>query len=608
MSTYLVQTPEESSDLIIGEAPLGRGGEGSVYAITGHAIDSLPPGDGLVAKIYHKPEEGDRVKKIIAMIKNTPESDSLAWPLALVLKDGEFAGYVMRKLPKDSYRMWAELAHAKQRRESAAKFDVRYALTAALNFALTLSSVHDAGHMVGDVNESNIFIGNNASVLLVDTDSAQIKSGSTIYPCMVGKPEYTAAELSHGSLKEQRRSPETDVFAYSVAIYQLLTGGAHPMDGVFEGEGDPPSVVEKIRLGVTPNFKKTKNFSPIKRVPTVGIPTRLRELILLGVQPDAGARPALLEFEETLDEILDNLQHCTKVKQHWFDKRDKKCGWCQHVKDGQPDPWVMQGNNVKRAQKSQKTLPQIKFNEGEKASKKAPRVKVGPGAHQGQSAASSAGGGATPQRASKNAPGGLQQPLSQVYKSKRIEMPKIKGKTILSYGDGTQGERPALGQLFSVKPKLAYECFVNEVPDNLRPSWKFGDSIPSKGNLLASAMVALIISLAWLIAVPYIVVNTPLGNYGIVVKVTSYLAYASAVFSALFVLLKLFFTFRELSKINKVAGQYNLPVTSPARTMLRLPIGALFYGFPFIVSIFAVTILTIFGALLDAIGREARVK
>lgn len=599
---YLVQTPSESSDLFLGDAPLGRGGEGSVYAVLGHALDDIPPGDELVAKLYHDPGENDRVKKIIAMIKASPESDSLAWPLALVLKDGAFAGYVMRKLPQDTYRMWAELAHAQQRRESAEKFDVRYALTAALNFALTLSAVHDAGHAVGDVNESNIFIGNDASVLLVDTDSAQIKSGGKIFPCLVGKPEYTAPELSHGSLKDQRRTPETDVFAYAVAIYQLLTGGAHPTDGVYNGDGEPPSVVDKIRLGITPNLSKEKDFSPVKRVPTQGIPKALRELIKSALAVDPGDRPELYDFEVTLDEILDNLKHCSKVRQHWYDARDKRCGWCQHVKEGQPDPWVVQEVNLKKVQKQQKKLSPIKFNDGSGAGqKKAPRVKIGQGAPQG---ASPAGSGLPPTPGATRAPapgGALQQPLSQVYKSKRIDMPKVKGKTVLSYGDGTSGQRPSLGSLSQVNSKLAYQCFVNEAPDTLRPSWKFGDSLPSKGNILVSALLGLMISLAWLVLVPIVVDATPLKEYSWLTPAVPYISYVAAGLSAGFVLLKLLLTLGEMGKIGKIAGQYNIPQTPAPKVIPQIPLGALFYGLPVIITALAVLLLQLLGFLLEAV-------
>src|SRR5699024_5867863 len=76
---------------------------------------------------------------------------------------------------------------------------------------------------VGDVNESNILVASDARVMIIDTDSAQIKDPSgKVYKCLVGKPEYTAPEISHGSLKDHTRTFETDILHIQLQSFKCL--------------------------------------------------------------------------------------------------------------------------------------------------------------------------------------------------------------------------------------------------------------------------------------------------------------------------------------------------------------------------------------------------
>src|SRR5690606_7730111 len=126
----------------------------------------------------------------------------------------------------------------------------RYAYAAVRNLAAAVLAVHGTGHRIGDLNESNIFLGADATVLIVDTDSMQIAARNGVtFPCAVGKPEFTAPELTHGSLRDNPRTVETDIFALAVAAYQLLSGGATPHQGSFDpqSDDDPMGQVERIR-------------------------------------------------------------------------------------------------------------------------------------------------------------------------------------------------------------------------------------------------------------------------------------------------------------------------------------------------------------------------
>lgn len=586
MTTLQGRTNDASGQVIIEKEPLGKGGEGSVYSVTSHGLKGLLPADQLVAKIYHSPNEGDRKAKVIAMVKSPPDSDALAWPLAVLLNSsGSFVGYLMVKLPMERYRMWASFTQGAERKRTSENFDVRYAVTAAMNLAIALDAVHEAGHYVGDVNESNIFIGSDASVFLVDTDSAQIDDGKGgIFPCLVGKPEYTAAELSRGALKDQARTEATDTFAFGVAVYQLLQNGAHPTDGVFKGSGEPPSVVERIREGVLPNLHKERNYKPVDRVPTSGLPKRMVPLFEKMLSPEPKARPSVDEVITALEDVHDHLQQCTKVKQHWFDKRDRSCGWCAHVAKGQVDPWTL--NLSAKQKKKQKKLNDLKFQSGNTGGgpvARAPRAPIGSsgaarsgarsvgrmvpppsampggrgavapvgriaGARAGAQAGAASGGGfvggfksgmragmggssvASPAsnltgpvsspyrrnnrpmsaRAQKkqvqanrrsavqsSVASGTLPPLEDVYVSSRIDIDTMKGKTVLSSPDGREVQRPPLGVLFQQQPKLAYRCYVNELPEMARLHWKVTTAPPRFFYLLLGLIAALILAYSW---------------------------------------------------------------------------------------------------------------
>ena len=342
--TLTCTTPGGKGRLSIGDSPLGRGGEGSVWALTGSQTAGIDAAS-TVAKIYHKPHEGNREAKIATMVAHAPSSTSVAWPLGAIYDGTSFQGYVMQKLDSSSYRPWLELSNTADRRKSSPDFSFMYALTSSLNLCVAVRSVHAAGACVGDINESNIFVGRDASVLLIDTDSAQIVDPTSghVFHCEVGKPEYTAAELTHGPLRDQMRTPESDLFGCAVAIYQMLTGGSHPTSGSFTGSGDPMDMTAKIRQGVypflNPSHAQRFGFTTNDRVPVDALSPAVVSTLLRALNPDPGRRGSLADVEHVLDDVSDHLVTCDKVATHAFDSRQKSCPWCCRLQQGLYDPW-----------------------------------------------------------------------------------------------------------------------------------------------------------------------------------------------------------------------------------------------------------------------------
>lgn len=574
MANLLALTPAGSGSLVISDQALGKGGEGTVYSVVNHDVPGLPESSTLVAKIYHNPHEGDRANKIKAMVKYAPQSSSVAWPLAVAFSsDRNFVGYIMVKLASTTFRPWSELAHAANRRATASSFDVRYGLTAIRNLAVALSSVHAAGHRVGDINESNIFVGTDARVLLVDTDSAQITTpDGKIYPCLVGKPEYTASEISKGFLRDHVRTPETDVFGLAVASYQMLTGGAHPTDGVFEGAGDPPSVVDRIRSGVFPgvNPALAAGFIHPARIPCAAIPTSIRGVLLRAFSPNSQQRPTLPQFVAAIDQTLHNLEHCSVVQHHWYDKRDGSCGWCTHSTKGLPDPWSDKSSKDQNHIPKQYVLPTVNFGEQPSAPviRRAPPMQAGqqsPAAYQppiNQPSAPSNPVGALPQSPPPSIPIG---PL----KTKN-------GKTILTYTDGSQAVRPPIGVLLRVNPRLALSCLRDETPDIAKFWWPPARNLANKNFLILGMIIASVIGCGWVIFGAWLSTNEVSGWMGSVYKLGGAIAGLGAVMSSIWLT---FSGVWDRSRAKKSAGSLkNFVPEPPAKTLGRYVALSIIYG------------------------------
>lgn len=538
MANYIGRTLKGHGRVVLSDEPLGRGGEGSVFAVMQHDVPDLPVAANIVAKIYHDPSEGNRKNKTAAMLKNPPHSDSVAWPLGILFTpDKQFAGYVMVKLDNTKYRQWSELANAADRRETSPHFDVMYGLTAAKNLAVAIDSIHDAGHRVGDVNESNIFVGTDATVLIVDTDSAQIRSGERQYNCLVGKPDYTAPELIGGTLRDKERTRETDMFAYAVAIYQMLTGGFHPTDGVYQGDDMPPDFSKKIRMGSYPSLLgENAQFKPNPRIPADALPLSVRNLILDALSDNPAQRPTFDEFVDTLHATLEDLQQCTVESNHWYNKSATQCPWCAHAEATRVDPWAVTPVVPARPTASQTSLPALSFEEDDEPVKarRAP-IQRGPQAHPAQPSHAAPGGssgvpGQAPQQAHGAAPSaGYPYPgypgaypgqfpgypgHQQAPPPAEPDIPDtIKGKTVLKYKDGSWDVRPKLSLLMKANPKLAIHCIKTETPRPFRFWWTVDRDLPHMIGLFVGLILGLLLSASWYVVAQW-GYDTLVATYG----------------------------------------------------------------------------------------------
>ncbi len=318
------------------DAQIGAGGEAVVLPVL-----SEP---GLAAKIYHNPEP-TQWRKLQAMLQNPPvdpmaaeHAISIAWPLdRLVTADARraFAGYLMPRVT--GVHPLFEYCNPSSRRRTAPLFSYKYLLRTARNLCAAVNALHERGYVIGDLNESNILVAPSALVTLVDTDSFQVPTAGSdvtgVYRCTVGKPEFTAPELSGISFGEIDRNQTHDNFALAVLIYQILMEGAHPFAGEYTGPGDAPPYADRIAAGHFPHGAKRTPYRPLKISPPLGIMHPGVGALMLRCFEDGHARPALRPsatmWMEALKAAEEALVECEKNDQHVYSGHLEACPWCE---------------------------------------------------------------------------------------------------------------------------------------------------------------------------------------------------------------------------------------------------------------------------------------
>jgi serine/threonine protein kinase len=306
---------------------LGGGGEGKVYSLNSR----------LAAKLYRTPTDG---RKLRAMLANPPvevgheERTAIAWPLDLLVDaQGAVHGFLMPRVT--AVRPLVNFYNPRTRIEQSPLFNYRYLHRAARNLAAAVQRLHERGYVIGDINESNILATDTALVTLVDTDSFQVQDGETIYRCRVGRPEFTPPELQGRDLGEVDRTPDQDRFGLAVLLFQLLMEGTHPFAGVFEGEGEPPSISKRIALGWFPYTSKSCPIQPSPLSPPFTLlHPELRALFVrcfVDGQTNPAARPDAKTWQQALEIAEAALAVCSTNLQHLHGEHLETCPWCERT-------------------------------------------------------------------------------------------------------------------------------------------------------------------------------------------------------------------------------------------------------------------------------------
>ena len=154
-----------SSGMRINLGPeVGRGGEGAVYEVMGTP--------DLVAKVYTDGRADGRREKIEAMVAAglQRQATHIAFPVDVLLDEKDrFVGFTMRRIKgaRPIHQLWG----SRDRREKFPDATVNFMVRVAGNAARAVGELHQAGCVIGDINESGFLVTDQATVVLIDSDS-----------------------------------------------------------------------------------------------------------------------------------------------------------------------------------------------------------------------------------------------------------------------------------------------------------------------------------------------------------------------------------------------------------------------------------------------------
>ena len=321
---------------------LGAGGEAEVFEVEGRA--------GLAFKKYRVPSAA-RAAKLRVMLAAPPDGCeagghvAIAWPRELVVgAGGAVEGFLMPRIDLTATVPLFQVYNPASRQQIAPAFTWRYLMRTARNVAAIVDSLHRAGYVVGDINESNLLVNKRALAVLVDCDSMQVRDAASgaVHRGGVGKPEFTAPELQGVDLATVDRTVESDDFALAVLVFQLLLEGVHPFAGVWRGTGEPPDIPARMRDGLFPYRRGSRVAPPPHALAMDVLPPALRRLawrcFTTGVRRPS-ARPTAAEWVAALEAADGSLRTCDRSAHHVFGDHLRRCPWCDRIDGGLPDPF-----------------------------------------------------------------------------------------------------------------------------------------------------------------------------------------------------------------------------------------------------------------------------
>ena len=337
---------ENGTALTLKEPELGKGGEGSVYAVANYP--------NRVVKVFKKNEAAQRKEKILEMISiaRQPNSsaskltDFVTWPMGAVFdKNANFIGYGMQTI-HSSIELDDVYCYPPQGNENLSISD---RVDVLIDLCRSINLLHSAGQVFADGNPNNIKIISHNKVKMIDADSYQIKSRGKEYRCIVCHPEYVAPELSrkikNGKTyetvpkNEETFTKETDRYSLAIHIFKMLMNGAHPFNyrdthKVQSSKRTPKkSLSERVENGESVYFKNISGktapaFAPdICSFPQYMIDLFTRAFITGASSP--ASRPTAREWENALIRYKSELKSCSKNRLHYYHKSSNKCPYCK---------------------------------------------------------------------------------------------------------------------------------------------------------------------------------------------------------------------------------------------------------------------------------------
>lgn len=312
---------ETQNPVVLGERVGSPGGEGATHAVVGRS--------DIVAKIYHAHRQPDRVQceklRLQASAQLPYVRKIAAWPQELLFADGKTAGFLMPRIEGKSIHL---LYRPDDRNHHFPKATWQSLIDVARNVAAAFHCLHQHDVIMGDVNESNVFVtAETGQVRFIDCDSFQFKdTNGRVFPCSVFTAGWAPPELIESPSLISRRTVQHDLFGLAVMIFHLLFMGKHPFAGVPPDHllENSPSLEDLIQQAVFPYSQSNRgSFKPPPKFLTLqALPDELANLF---------ERAFVTRFRPSAEEWCRELERIELKKCQWghvFYRRLNECPWC----------------------------------------------------------------------------------------------------------------------------------------------------------------------------------------------------------------------------------------------------------------------------------------
>ncbi|MBX3433558.1 MAG: hypothetical protein KF847_09575 [Pirellulales bacterium] len=332
----LVLVDGAGREVVLGDE-IGRGGEGTVFEVVGRPE--------LAAKLYKKsPLDEEQTAKFRALVeRRSAELDKIsAWPQGMLFNPGDNVplGLVMSRVV--GARSLHELYGTTNRRRHFPDAQWRHLLLAARNIAAAFHTLHDAGVVLGDVNQGNMLVDSQMMVRLIDCDSFQISTGERLFTCPVGTPHFTPPELQTLKLREVARTVEHDRFGLAVLVFHMLFVGRHPYAGRFRRTGDLSieRAIAERRFAFSRDRHETLVDPPPASLHLEDLPPGLAVLFETAFRGEPRERPEPIDWIRSLESLIKECKLCSYDAAHVYFRGLKECPWCRIEDAGGPSFFV----------------------------------------------------------------------------------------------------------------------------------------------------------------------------------------------------------------------------------------------------------------------------
>lgn len=323
MTTSARKYQDDLGNTIILGRELARGGEGIVCLVEGRP--------DIVAKLYLDKalKKHDKANKIIAMCKLFDKNIAKfsALPQRVLYDNrGRVAGFLMEKI--NGFEEIHKLYNISNKRKYFSFADWGFMVHAAKNLACAIETLHSKDIVIGDLNQGNILVDNQAMIKLIDCDSYQVEYNGKCYLCEVGVPEYTSPELQGQSFAGIHRTKNHDAFGLAVMIFKIIMFGKHPYSGV----GAPSEIENAIQQGYYSFASGTLQPPPgsaqsyyFQIFSTLN--NDIKDMFERAFSSQSNIqRPTAQEWITALDKLEKELITCPK--KHKYIGNSKNCIWC----------------------------------------------------------------------------------------------------------------------------------------------------------------------------------------------------------------------------------------------------------------------------------------